>query len=129
MRTLIILLLFSQHYLLMDPIQKSFEDNDFSGFKNITTKQLIVNLESPLSVTGDFKREKFIEKFGNIMKYFTVEKSEWVSKHIWEDFAVQSMNLIMKNMRSGDNEYYKFIFFLKRVKGDWKLYYLRGIKL
>ena len=123
MRTLIILLLFSQHYLLMDPIQNAFEDNDFSVFNNISTKQLIVNLESPISIAGDFKRKRFIEKFGRIMKYFKVKKSEWVSKHIWEDYAVQSMNLILKNMRSGDNEYYKFIFFLKRIKGDWKLYY------
>ena len=122
-------MLFSQHYLLMDPIQKSFENSDFSGLNSVTTRQLIVNLESPISITGDFKRERFIKKFGIIMKYFKIKKSEWVSKHIWEDFAVQSMNLIMKNMRSGDNEYYKFIFFLKRIKGEWKLYYLRGIKL
>ena len=129
MKILIILMLFSQHYLLMDPIGKAVEDGQFEQFENISTKQIIVNMESPLQLTGDFKKNRFVKKFRSVMDYFAVEKSEWVSKHIWEDYAVQSMNLIMKNLRSGENEYYKFIFFLKRVQGDWKLYYLRGIKL
>ncbi len=113
----------------MDPIREAVKDGKFEGLEKITTQNLIVNLEKPFGLSGDFINIRFIRRFGNIMKYFHVESSEWVSKHIWEDYAVQSMNLILKNRKSGDNEYYKFIFFLKRIKGEWKLYYLRGIKL
>lgn len=129
MKILIIMMLFSQHYLLMDPIQKAMDEKDYEQFALISTPQLIVNMESPLFMTGDFKKEGFVKRIEKRMKYFSVHRSEWVSKHIWENYAVQSMNLIMKNLRSGDDEYYKLIFFLKRIKGKWKLYYLRGIKL
>ena len=129
MKIATLLFIFIQHYLLMGPIQSSIESGNYEKFEKICQNDISVNLEEPLQVKGYFKRNEFIKNFSKKMKYYKVKELEWISKHIWENFAVQSLNIVLKSIRSRNNIYYKFIFFMKRDKQEWKLYYLRGIKL
>lgn len=121
--------LLSQPYLLMQPIQESIQKGDFQVFNEICTEKVSVNLERPFRLTGYFFREKLVEKFTEEFSRFKVEKIEWISKQIEDDFAIQSLNLILENTRSGSMVYYKFIFFMTKKNKQWKFYYLRGIRL
>lgn len=117
---------FSQFYLLKQPIEDSILSGNFEVFNDICTKKVSVNLEPPFPLKGYFYREKFIEKFTKEFSHFIVEKIEWISLQVEEKFAIQSLNVILKNNRSGNVTYYKFIFFLTKNK-QWKLYNLRGL--
>ncbi len=119
----------TQPYLLMQPIEESIWSGDFKVFNEICTEKVSVNLEQPFRLTGYFYRGKFIEKFTEEFSRFRVEKIEWISKQIEDEFAIQSLNLILENTRSGRRIYYKFIFFMTRKNKQWKFYYLRGISL
>ena len=119
---------FSQFYLLAQPIEDSIQQGDFKVFVDICTEKVSVNLEPPFLLKGYFFKEKFIEKFTKEFSQFKVEKIEWISLQVEEKFAIQSLNVILKNFRSGKITYYKFIFFLTK-KEQWKLYNLRGLKI
>jgi len=123
------MLVFIQHYLLMGPIQESIVSGDYNRFEKVCADSVSVNMENPLNFRGNYKRERFIKIISKKMRVFKVISLEWISKHMWEDYAVQSLNLKLKNIRNGKNEFYKLIFFMKRNKKEWTLYYLRGIKL
>ncbi len=129
MKTAIMILMFVQHYLLMVPIQDSIVSGNYESFKNVCMDKVAVNMESPIKLRGNFKKEKFIKDLSFQMNRFKVVELEWISKHIWENFAVQSLNLKLKNLKNGKYEFYKLIFFMKRDQKEWELYYLRGIKL
>ncbi|MEN8154994.1 MAG: hypothetical protein ABFR75_13325 [Acidobacteriota bacterium] len=129
MKAIPLIFIFIQHYLLMGPIQSSIESGNYGSFEKICLRDISVNLESPLQVKGYFPSSEFINNFSKKMENYKVPELEWISKHIWENFAVQSLNIVLKSIRSGNNIYYKLIFFMKRDKQEWKLYYLRGIKL
>ncbi len=116
------------HYLLMQPIEDSIRTGDFTHFKEISKKKISVNFEPPFDLQGYVFIDKFIEDFSSIYAQYKVEKIEWSSKHIEENFAVQSLNVILKDTRSKQDLYYKFIFFMKKnIK--WKIYYLRGLRI
>lgn len=125
------LVLFSvpQPYLLMQPIQDAIENGDFAALNDICTDKVSVNLESPFHLSGYFYREKFIARFAGEFSRFVARKIEWISLHIQDDFAIQSLNLILENRRSGRTVYYKFIFFMTQKQRQWKLYNLRGLRL
>ena len=129
MRALLILLAFTQHYLLMGPIQDAVVSGDFSPFRDVCSERVSVNMEEPLALRGNFEKNRFIKNMTAGFSEFKVVSMEWISKHIWEDYAVQSLNLRMKNIRNGRDEVYKLIFFMKREQKEWTLYYLRGIRL
>lgn len=129
MKIVTIMFIFIQHYLLMGPIQSSIESGNYENFEKICQNEISVNMEEPLPVKGYFSRNEFVKNFSKKMEHFKVKELEWISKHIWENFAVQSLNIVLKSIRSRTNVYYKFIFFMKRDNQEWKLYYLRGIKL
>ncbi|MCU0288436.1 MAG: hypothetical protein MUF15_18825 [Acidobacteria bacterium] len=113
-------------FLLMQPIEDAIDTGDFNHFKGISTGTISVNLESPINLTGYISITKFIEDFTEAYSQFKTEKIEWTSKQIDGDYAVQSMNVILKNKRSRQEIYYKFIFFMKR-NIQWEIYYLRGL--
>ncbi len=113
----------------MGPIQQSIESGDYSRFEKVCSDSVSVNMENPLNLRGNYGRERFVKIISEKMNEFKVTSLEWISKHIWENYAVQSLNLELKNIRSGKNEFYKLIFFMKRNRKKWTLYYLRGIKL
>ncbi len=121
--------MFVQHYLLMGPIQDSIVTGDYFKFGEVCAETVSVNMEEPLGFRGNVSRERFVKDLSSNMDRFKVSSLEWISKHIWENYAVQSLNLELKNIRTGKNEFYKLIFFMKREDKEWTLYYLRGIRL
>ncbi len=137
MKTLILFLAVVQNFLLMQPIQKSIETGDFSKFSKICTEMISINLEKPFLNSGYLKSKKFSKNISSFFKKYKVTKTEWSSlqnlvklKKEDDTYAVQSLNLYLTSLRSGENIVYKFIFFMVREKGiEWKIYYLRGIKI
>ncbi|MCK4761333.1 MAG: hypothetical protein KAW12_03975 [Candidatus Aminicenantes bacterium] len=121
-------LAFAQFYLLEQPIEEAILNGDFKAFREICTEKTSVNLEPPFRLKGYFYREKLSEKLTGEFSHFQAKKIEWVSLQVEEKFAIQSLNLILRNKRSGKETYYKFIFFLTKKK-EWKLYNLRGLRI
>jgi hypothetical protein len=131
----------NENYLLMQPIEKGIYSGDFSGWKNISKEKISVNLEPPFDLNGYLYIEKFIEDFSRKFYQFgkksradnvqndKVKQIEWSSMQLEEMYAVQSLNLVLKDKRTEKNVYYKFIFFLAKVDKEWKIYYLRGLKI
>ncbi len=137
MKTLIIFLAIAQNFLLMQPIQNAIETGDFSKFSNICTNMLSINLEKPFLKSGYVKSENFSENLSIFLKNYKVDKTEWSSmqnliKLNKEDdtYAVQSLNLFLRNLITKKKLVYKFVFFMQKEKGiEWKIYYLRGIRI
>ena len=116
-----------KHYLLMQEIQEAF--NNAMLFKSISETRVSVNLDSPFNLHGYFLVDKFIDDFARRFSGFETLDMEWVSIQLEEQFAVQSLALILKNKRSEKTVYYKLIFFLAKKDEEWKIYYLRGLKI
>jgi len=62
------------------------------------------------------------------------EKLEWSSLQVEDNIAVQSLNLIMTNRFSRLKIFYKLILFMsadynQEKEIEWKLYYLRGLRI
>ena len=123
-----LLLAVSGQFLLMEPIGESLETGDFSRFRDMSEEKISVNFEPPFDLKGYVTIDKFIDDFKSAFSRYQVTRTEWTSKQIEENFAVQSLNVILKDIRSEKDIYYKFIFFMKK-KAEWKIYYLRGLKL
>ncbi|MCK4836221.1 MAG: hypothetical protein KAT17_06275 [Candidatus Aminicenantes bacterium] len=128
MRLLFILILLAQQFLLRQPIQQAIETNNFSYLEMICQDKVSINFEEPFLLNGYFSRSKFIDAFSRQFSRFEVKKFEWLTRQIEEKFAIQSLNLILKNRRSEKLVYYKFIFFMTQDK-TWKLYYIRGLRI
>lgn len=116
-------------FLQMQLIQEALESGDFTGFKNISENKISVNSEPPFELNGYLYIDRFIEEFNERFSQFETKKIEWSSKQIEEEFAIQSLNLMLKNRRSEKTVYYKFIFFMIKKNQEWKIYYLRGLKI
>ncbi|MCP5053888.1 MAG: hypothetical protein GY940_42365 [bacterium] len=116
-------------YLLMQPIRKAVTTGDFSVFKTICREKISASFEPPFQVSGYLYREKFINRFSLEFSQFEATKVEWISQQIDVNFAVQSLNLILKNKRSDKIIYYKFIFFMTKEDNKWKIYYFRGLNI
>jgi hypothetical protein len=128
MKIALFALLALKTFLLMEPIQTAFETGDFSNFRQVCSDRISVNFEEPFLLNGYFSRDKFIYEFSGQFSEYEIGKIEWSSMQIQDPFAVQSLNLVLKHRRSGRIIYYKFIFFMTRDQ-EWKLYYLKGLKL
>jgi hypothetical protein len=116
-----------KHYLLMQEIPKALKS--VMLFKPISAAKISVNLDSPFKLHGYFPIDKFIDDFTLKFSEFEILDIEWVSRQLEEQFAVQSLALILKNQRSEKTVYYKLIFFLAKKDKEWKIYYLRGLKI
>jgi hypothetical protein len=128
MKALLSILLVMKTFLLMGPIQTAFESGDFSHFHRICKPKISVNLEEPFGLNGYFFSDKFVHDFSGLFSHYEIGKIEWSSMQIQDDFAVQSLNLVLKDRRFERLVYYKFVFFMTRDQ-EWKLYYLKGLRL
>lgn len=128
MKCVLILVLLVQQFLLRQPIQRAIETGNFSALEAICQEKVSVNFEEPFALNGYFRRAPFIDAFSRRFARFEVKKFEWLTRQIEENFAIQSLNLILKNRRSEKLVYYKFIFFMTQDK-TWKLYYLKGLRI
>ena len=116
-----------EHYLLMQEIPKALKN--VMQFKPISEAKISVNLDSPFKLHGYLPIDKFIDDFSSRFSEFEILGIEWVSRQLEEQFAVQSLALILKNKPSEKTVYYKLIFFLVKKDKEWKIYYLRGLKI
>ena len=116
-------------YLLMEPIGSSVISGDFEPFLDICQDMLAVNIEPPFSFSGYMNKDKFIEQFSRKFADFQFLKMEWTSAQVGIDFAVQSLTLMLKNKRTERVVYYKLIFFMTKIEKEWKIYYLRGLRI
>jgi hypothetical protein len=119
----------SQHFLLMQPIQDAMTSGNFFLLKNISENRISVNFEPPLELNGYFYIDKFIDDFTREFSLFETKKIEWASRQLEESYSVQSLNLTLKNKRTEKDVIYKFIFFLTKTGKEWKIYYLKGLKI
>ncbi len=119
---------FQGHYLLMQPIESAIRSGDFSPFKDISTQRISVNIEAPFHLRGYVGIDKFVDVLSYRYSQFKTEKIEWASKHIEENYAVQSVNVILFNKRTDKEVYFKFIFFMHK-QTQWQIYYLKGLKI
>lgn len=134
LKVLLLLLQVTQHYLVMQPLQEAIQDGRFSAMAPICRPRIVVNLEEPLAVQGAMGREQFIGEFAGRFAALQAEKIEWSSLQAEENIAVQSLNLILRQRFSGARVFYKLILFMNNDiasdgKKEWKLYYLRGLKI
>ena len=133
-----------QPYLLMQEILDALGSGDFVYLKNkeVYEDKISVNLEPPFELHGYLDIDEFVHDFTLEFSQYETENIQWVSKQLEEQYAVQSLNIILKNKRSEKTIYYKFIFFLEKkidyynffffsIKKDekWKIYYIRGLKI
>jgi len=136
LKTLLLLLQVTQHYLVMQPLQEAIQYGRFTALAPILQQRIVINMEEPLALAGVMSKEQFIEEFTGRFSALEAEKIEWSSLQAEEDIAVQSLNLILKKRFSGSRVFYKLILFMKSdttrrtsEEKEWKLYYLRGLKI
>jgi hypothetical protein len=124
----------SQNYLVMQPIQEAVQHGRFAALEPICRQRLTVNLEEPFSLDGFLTKGQFVEEFSARWANLETEKLEWSSLQVEENIAVQSLNLILVDRFSGLRIFYKLILFMnadynQEQEKEWKLYYLRGLRI
>ena len=135
LKALLLLLQITQHYLVMQPLQEAIQNGRFDALAPICRQRVVLNMEEPLALQGTMSKEQFIEDFSSRFASLEPEKIEWSSIQAEENIAVQSLNLILKKRFSGARVYYKLILFMRAdpfhepKEKEWKLYYLRGLKI
>jgi hypothetical protein len=140
LRTLLLLLTVSQaatvsqNYLVMQPIQEAVQRGRFSALGPICQPRLSLDLEEPFALSGFMTKDQFIEAFSGRLEALATEKLEWSSLQVEENIAVQSLNLLLTDRFSGFKVYYKLILFMsagydQNKEIQWKLFYLRGLKI
>jgi hypothetical protein len=104
--------------LLRQSIQKAIQTENFKNFVSICKKKVSIHFEEPFSLNGYFYRRHFIDVFSKKFYQYQVRNFEWSTKQIEENFAIQSLNLVLKHKKSAIVIYYKFIFFMTRDEVD-----------
>ena len=128
MRIWIALAVAVQQFLLLQPVQEAFNANDFSRLETICVSRVSVKLEEPLALNGFLRAPRFVREFSSRLDEYEVKRLEWSSNYIEENYAIQSLNVQLKHRRIQRTVMYKFIFFILRDP-EWKLYYLKGVRL
>jgi hypothetical protein len=134
LKALLLLLQVTQHYLVMGPVQAAIQEGRFAELAPICRPSVVVSLEEPLAIRGALDRRQFIDEFSSRFAGLEVEKLEWSSIQVEEENAVQSLNLILRRRISGARVFYKLILFMNSEAApaagkEWKLYYLRGLRM
>jgi len=124
----------SQSYLVMQPIQEAVQQGHLSALEPICQERLSLDLEGPFSLNGFLSKGEFIKAFSTRLAELAIERFEWSSLQVEENIAVQSLNLLLTQRNSGLRVYYKLILFMsadynEKKETEWKLYYLRGLKM
>lgn len=123
-----------QSYLVMQPLQEAIRQGRFSALAPICRERISLDLEEPFALSGFLTRDQFIKEFAARLADLVIERFEWSSLQVEENIAVQSLNLLMNDRFSGFRIFYKLILFMnadynKEKEIEWKLYYLRGLKI
>jgi len=121
-----------QNFLLMEPIEDSILRGRMEQMALVCREQISVNLDEPFSLKGYLPRELFRKEMAFKYRDLQTEDLEWVSLQVDGNLAVQSINIILKDQVSGRRIPYKMIFFLltgPSAKREWKIYYLRGLRI
>jgi hypothetical protein len=136
LKALLLLLQVTQQYLLIQPLQEAIQQGRFAALVPICQQRIVLNLEEPIELRGVMSKEQFAGEFAERFSALEAEKIEWTSLQAEEDIAVQSLNLILKKRFSGARVFYKLILFMKAgpapgtsKEKEWKLYYLRGLRI
>ena len=124
----------SQNYLVMQPIQAALQQGDFAALAPICRPRISLELEEPFSLSGFLTQGQFIESISSRLAKLKTEKLEWSSLQVDENIAVQSLNLILSDRISGRRIFYKLVLFMNaeydpNKENQWKLYYLRGLRM
>jgi len=128
MRIWIALAVAVQQFLLLQPIQDAFMTRDFSNIRPVCTERISLKMEEPFSLNGFLRAPRFIREFSTKMSDYEIRRMEWASNYIEENYAIQSLNVQFRHRRIRRTVIYKFIFFIRRTP-EWKLYYVKGLKL
>lgn len=134
LKTLLLLLQVTQHYLVMQPMQEAIVNGRFEALNPICRLRVVLNLEEPIALSGAMSREQFIGDLAARFEDLQAETIEWSSLQVEGNIAVQSLNLILRRHFSGSRVPYKLILFMSSdtspgEEKEWKLYYLRGLKI
>lgn len=116
-----------EQYLLRKPIQEALETGTFTAFTEICQEKISVNFGIPFELSGYINRDKFIEDFSSLFSGYQTLEIEWASQQIEIPFAVQSLNLKLKNKQSDKTVYYKLILFMIKKDQKWEIYHCRGL--
>jgi hypothetical protein len=100
--------------LLRQSIQKAIKTENLKNFESICKRKVSIHFEEPFSLNGYFYRNNFVDVFFKKFYQYQVRNLEWSTKQIEENFAIQSLNLVLKHKKSEIVIYYKFIFFMTR---------------
>ncbi|HDP94470.1 MAG TPA: hypothetical protein ENN40_03810 [Candidatus Aminicenantes bacterium] len=128
MRIWIALAVAVQQFLLLQPVQEAFDAHDFSRLHSICAARVSVKMEEPFTLNGFLRSPRFVREFSARLSDYEVEQLEWSSNYIEENYAIQSLNVNLTHRRIQRTVMYKFIFFIRRDP-EWKLYYLKGVRL
>jgi len=128
MRIWIALAVAVQQFLLLQPVQEAFNSHDFSRLHPICVSRVSVKMEEPFTLNGFLRSSRFVREFSARLDEYEVKQLEWSSNYIEENYAIQSLNVQLTHRRIQRTVMYKFIFFIRRDP-EWKLYYLKGVRL
>jgi len=124
---LLTLLLSTQKFLLMEPIEKAFLQKEFSSLNQICNEQLLLEFDYPQSVSGNYALPRAIKILQRLFKDYSLKEFFWGAMHVEADIAVQSLNLIINRKSSSFSAELKLIFFMRRDQ-QWKLFLIKGLK-
>lgn len=130
MKILLIFLMLQQSFLLRQPIVSALKTGNMKRLGAISRSHLAVSFKPPFNINGFFRKERFLNEFGSVFRQYEIRDIEWPAKNIDIDgkYAVQSMNVVMRNRLTSRKVYYKFLFFMMRnSRKEWELYYLKGL--
>jgi hypothetical protein len=129
----LLLLVLQQQYLLMQPIQESLQSGEYAPLQEICREYVAVNLEEPLAMRGYYNRHRFCSGLRSRLAPFQVVETQWSAIQVDDERAVQSLNLTLRHLISGQLLSVKLIFFMSQEdskKGrEWRLDYLRGLRM
>ena len=115
-------------YPLQKQIEHAFKTGNFKDFINICEKKITVNMTRPLEINGFFFIGQFMEQIKESYAEYNVVQIKWTSRMIDEKFTTESLMLELKHKINRRIILYRLIFFLKKNRKEWKIYYLRGLK-
>ncbi len=128
MRIWIALAVAVQQFLLLQPIQDAFNRNEFSRLSPVCATRVSVRMDEPFTLNGFFRAPRFVREFSARLTEYEIKRLEWSSNYIEENYAIQSLDVQLTHRRIQRTVMYKFIFFIRRDP-EWKLYYLKGVRL
>ncbi len=123
---ILLILLASQKFLLMSPIEEAFYLQNYQALEKHSAQFVILEFEVPCRVTGNYQRQQAWQKIAQIFRKYKVKELLWSAMHVEQEVAVQSLNITFEDKTTRLLINMKFIFFMKRQK-EWKLFLVKGL--